>query len=265
MPAHALVTFDQGQVPTIDIISKNKTKLGLDLHKLLQVTRHTLGYHFGPIWGVHANVQLSSGFTPGHWALVLIDDMEQAEYEGYHSLTPDGLPIGYAFVKTSLANKDDPVVTYFHELFEMLVDPGIQLAALNDDGTVYAYEVCDAVEYDVFKVDGVDVSNFQYPSWFESFRAPGSTQFDHCNLCKSPYEIRNGGYMSVYENGEWKSIFANKEAKARAEKQEDAPNHIRSLRRAGYLERNVRSKPGAYDVPPVPDGPPLSTASVGPV
>jgi len=37
------------------------------------------------------------------------------------------------------------------------------------------------------------LSDFVYPSWFESFRAEGSTQFDRMNKIQAPLQLLAGG------------------------------------------------------------------------
>jgi hypothetical protein len=55
----------------------------------------------------------------------------------------------------------------------MLADPWINWCAQGSDGKIYALEVCDAVESDRlgYEIDGVMVSDFITPSWFEPTHA----------------------------------------------------------------------------------------------
>ena len=53
-----------------------------------------------------------------------------------------------------------------------MIDPIANLWAQADDDTEYAYEMCDAVEEDTFLVDGIQMSNFLHPAWFEPFKQP---------------------------------------------------------------------------------------------
>jgi hypothetical protein len=64
-------------------------------------------------------------------------------------------------------------VTLSHELLEMLPDPWINWCAQGSDGKIYALEVCDAVAADRlgYEIDGVLVSDFVTPSWFEPTQA----------------------------------------------------------------------------------------------
>src|SRR5215469_17470395 len=65
-------------------------------------------------------------------------------------------------------------------------------------GRLHGREICDPVsssEY-AYKIDGIVVSDFVYPAWFESFRAPGSTQFDHASHVSAPFEVASDSYVT---------------------------------------------------------------------
>jgi hypothetical protein len=90
-------------------------------------------------------------------------------------------------------------VTVSHELLEMLVDPLASLSAMNTAGDKeYAFEVCDACEDDRFayEIDGVKVSDFVTPAWFEDDRPGKSTKFDFGGYLLSPMPtLLPGGYI----------------------------------------------------------------------
>jgi len=96
-------------------------------------------------------------------------------------------------------------VTASHELLEMLGDPDINLSAFvqtgNNTASLFSYEVCDPCEMDEqgYEINGVKVSDFVYPSWFEGFREPGSTQFDYKNQINAPLKLLPGGYCAVLD------------------------------------------------------------------
>jgi hypothetical protein len=159
---------------------------------------------------------------------VFTDDADVADALGYHDLTPDGLPLSKVFVRTTTELGDKVSVTASHEIAEMLIDPGIQLGAVGPDGrSWYAYETADAVEREEFEVQSIAMSNFVYPSWFEGFRAPNSTRFDHLGSCVRPFELRPGGYISVYRDGQWAQEFGSKAAQEAF----DRRNHSRAAKR----------------------------------
>ncbi|HMG34590.1 MAG TPA: hypothetical protein VKM94_11680 [Blastocatellia bacterium] len=174
---------------------------------------------FAPAWGVDADlvfVPKKQKPAPGMWWLVVLDDTDEATALGYHDVTNQGLPLGKVFAGTDLKFGNEWTVTMSHELLEMLVDPEINLTVFVESqpgGRLYAYEVCDACEADnlAYKIDGVLVSDFVFPSWFESFRKKGSAQFDQAKRIQKPFQLLPGGYIGIYDvlsgNG-WQQINA---------------------------------------------------------
>jgi hypothetical protein len=176
---------------------------------------------FAPVWGIDANlVFVPKGATPaaGTWWLSILDDTDRAGVLGHHDLTPDGLPVGKSFAGTDKHYGHSWTVTASHELLEMLADPDINLTvfvhAVQGDGKLYAYEVCDPCQDDSFgyDIDGVTVCDFVYPTYFQTFRQPGSTRFDHLGKLQKPVpEVLDGGYISAYDvNGSagWHQVAA---------------------------------------------------------
>jgi hypothetical protein len=88
--------------------------------------------------------------------------------------------------------------TLSHEVLEMFVDPNCNLWANDGKGTAYSLEVCDPVEAPTYPVDGVSVSNFVTPSWFDPL-APATAQFDKQGQLTAGFSVLPGGYM-VYEH-----------------------------------------------------------------
>jgi hypothetical protein len=131
----------------------------------------------------------------GAWWLVIRDDSEQAGALGYQAVTTEGLPLGKVFAGTDLKFGSQWTITTSHELLEMLADPEIDLTVFVQPnahtGILYAYEVCDVWGADNlgYKIYTTPVSDFVFPAWFESFRKPGSTQFDYGKHIKKPFEL----------------------------------------------------------------------------
>jgi hypothetical protein len=241
--------FDQGQVPTIACFNKATVPLGADLGALIAAMQHFASGCVAPVWGTPATLVKSIDFLPKAWAMVFLDDADAANALAYHELTPDGFPISKVFVRTIQQDKQSLSVSASHELVEMLVDPAINLYSTGPDSrTLYAYESADPVEETWFKLDGFDMTNFVYPSYFEIFRKPRSTQFDYMKKVTQPYKMLAGGYQIVFKNGKVSQVFGSK-AKERRFKQEDRrqhrsqyrgkPNALRPSRKArsGQVER----------------------------
>src|SRR5713101_3681911 len=179
----------------------------------------------------------ATGFQKGAWAIVFLDDADQPGALAYHDLTPDGLPESKVFVKTTLANNDLVSVSASHELVEMLVDPAINLMTTGPDPKIiYAYESADPVEALSFEVNGIQMSDFIYPAYFEGFHKAGSVTFDQMDKVKKPFEILSGGYQIIFKNGKWSQVFGS-EAKKKSFAKEDRRGHRSEQRAAKKLEK----------------------------
>lgn len=216
MPRFTGLAFDQGQIPKIYCYNGAKTPLGtgVSFRAFLSALRG-FARDFAAVWGTPC--RLVQGNTPnipaGHWGLIFIDDADVSGALGYHDLTPDGFPLSKIFVATTIDDGELVSVTASHELAEMLVDPAINLGAEGPRSVWYAYETADAVQEETYKVQGIEMTNFVYPSWFEGFRKKNSTRFDHLGTCRQPFEIRPGGWMPVFKNGRWTQLFGSAAAK----------------------------------------------------
>src|SRR5882672_2247514 len=201
-------------MPTIKlaVINASTVLKDADVNKALPALQAQVHNDFAPAWGVDADlVFVPKGSEPsnGSWWLTILDNSDQAG------------PLGKVFAGTDFQFGSQWTVTASHELLEMLTDPDINLAAYveqpNGGMRLYAYEVCDACEADQFayKVDGVLVSDFVYPAWFESFRKAGSTQFDRQGRINEPFQLLSGGYIGIFDcpsgNG-WTQITGDKKA-----------------------------------------------------
>ena len=221
--------FDQGQVPTIACFNKATVSLGVDFGRLITTLQTFVDDYFAPVWGTPAKLVKTATFRKGAWAMAFLDDADVANALGYHDLTPDGLPLAKVFVKSTLAVRQKVSVTACHELAEMLVDPAINLCSVGPNNLIYAYETADAVEEVQFTINGIALSDFVYPAWFEGFHKPGSTRFDHAGKVRRPFQILAGGYMSVFKNGRWTQIFGSPAKRGRFG-QEDRRGHRSTYR-----------------------------------
>jgi len=230
--------FNQGGAPTIACFNKATTFLGVDFGALIAAMQVYVDRHVAPVWGTPAKLVRSKGFVKGDWAMVFLDDADQPGALAYHDLTPEGLPQSKVFVKTTIENHDLVSVSASHELVEMLVDPAINLMTTGPDPrTIYAYESADPVEALSFSVNGIPMSDFVYPSYFEDFHEAGSVPFDRLKKIRRPFQILPGGYQIIFKNGKWSQVFGSA-AKKRRFAREDRRGHrceqrtSRSLRRA---------------------------------
>ncbi len=217
-------------VPTIACFNNAKTAMGVEFDALIAAMQKFVDEHFAPVWGTPAKLVKSKGFLKGAWAMAFLDKTHDASMEGYHDVTPEGLPMSKVFVKNILEQKDKVSVAASHELAEMLVDPNANLYSTGPKKNhLYDYEVADPVEELFFEVDGIPMTNFVYPAYFESFHKKGSTRFDHMGALDRPFDFHVGGYQSYWVNGKEKTEWGSKAKKARFKK-EDRRGHRSSFR-----------------------------------
>jgi hypothetical protein len=248
-PRPVFGAFNQGVIPTIAcfIDKSTQTPLGVGLDALIAAMQAYVNQHVAPVWGTPAKLVKSTGFVKNAWAVVFLDDADQSGALAYHDLTPEGLPLSKVFVRTTINDGELVSVSASHELVEMLVDPAINMMTTGPDPKVmYAYESADPVEALTFKVNGIPMSDFVYPSYFETFHKPGSVKFDHLDKIKKPFEILSGGYQIVFKNGKWSQVTKSL-AKERALKAEDRREHRSDIRPRQERKRSLQ-KPVRHEL-----------------
>lgn len=164
-----------------------------------------------PIWGLDEATFtfVAKDATPatGSWWVVFLDNSDQANALAYHDLTNEGLPISKVFVKTILADNASVSVGATHEICEMAVDPWLNSAYQDPNGTFWAGEVCDPVEDDQYgyEISSVLVTDFITPNWFAHENA--QTQIDFKYHANAAFAVLTGGYAQKYDpNSGWQQV-----------------------------------------------------------
>ena len=136
---------------------------------------------------------------------------EDAAGLGYHNSDPNGNPYGKVFSRAVLDHGGEVLsggtvtvsMVLSHEVIEMFLDPGLRLWVTDAEGTQWAVEACDPVQFDRYQisVDGTDVavSNFVLPTWWDR-TPPEGAKFDFLGTVPSPYSLTPPGYC-VYRKG----------------------------------------------------------------
>lgn len=163
---------------------------------------------FIPAWGSPA---------PLAYKLVFLDEDPSAPGAlGYHDLEGD-VPVSYILCKTTKDAGVSVSSVLSHEVLEMIVDPITNRVIMEDpvgDGkafTLYMAEVCDAVEQDSYVVNGVEVSNFVLPAWFDSSNTTGPFDFGK-KLTKALELLPHGSYIALLQ-GTSAAGWAQKQAR----------------------------------------------------
>jgi hypothetical protein len=170
---------------------------------------------FAPIWGVKATVNAFAKLDDvpvGYWPVIVMDNIQQSGAGGVH-LDRNGQP--YALVQ----HDDAWSLTASHETLEMLADPfGNRLQASQSlkpgQGRVeYLVEVCDPCEAPgyAYTVNGVTVSDFYTPHFFDPVRSPG-VRYSYTGAVQGPRDVLPGGYISWHEpvtDSWWQLLYFN--------------------------------------------------------
>ena len=235
-----LDTYLNIHTPTIACVNHASDLSRADFDALVAALQVFVDDHVAPAWGTPANLVKKAEVPKGCWGLVFLNHRKHGLGLAYHDLTHDGYPQSKVFVQTVRADGKQVSVAASHELVEMLVDPSMNLEVMKPDGKlVHRYEAADPVQDLEFKIDGIAMTNFVYPAYFESFHKPGSVQFDHMKKLKKPFELHKHGYQSVRVNGKWIMRFGSLAQQKLFEKQD---RRNRRLHRRATVKRRLSAK-----------------------
>ncbi len=198
-------------LPVIAITNASTCLQDQQVEAVIPALQRQVSLDFKAYWDLDCGLTFlakDSKLPAGWWQIVLTDDPDQAGALGYHEMTSQGTPLGKVFAKLDIRSGSSWTVTLSHELLEMLADPWINWCAQGSDGRLYALEVCDAVEADDlgYQVEGVLVSDFITPAWFEPTEAD---RVDFKRRISKALQLAQGGYIGVLDPASgWTQITA---------------------------------------------------------
>lgn len=186
----------------VALISETKKISLADLSKVSAAIQKQVSRDLAPIWNIEATVDAFDALEDvplGYWQLIIKDNIPYSA-AGIHLNSDNGQP--YALVQYA----DDWPLTTSHEALEMLVDPsGSRTVATNSpkpgQGRVLVLvEVSDPSEAAKFgySVNGVLVSDFYTPNFFDPVAAPG-VRYSYTGAIKAPRQVLEGGYISWWD------------------------------------------------------------------
>ena len=174
---------------------------------------------FEPYWSLGATLRLEgkSGEKPqkqdladmrGDAVIYLWDKTDVAGALGYHEANNRGIPFGFVFTELSKKLGENWTVTLSHEALELIGDPEVNLLVqgphpTNPDKYVFHwYEMCDAVQAETYRIDGVEVSNFLLPLYFTgSEELGGRNDFlgrTYNGKILRSFGVNPGGYIGFF-------------------------------------------------------------------
>jgi hypothetical protein len=204
-----LMTVTAPFVAQIAVYNQAQTPLPFALPDLIAAMQVYVDECLTPVWGCRAKLVMTQGPVKSAWGMVFLDTADAPGALAYHD-EESHMPLAKIFVKTTLDDGQDVAVSATHELAEMLVDaPCNRWANAGDFETMWAYEVCDPVENDSFLINGLAMSNFVVPAFFESDPLHGQTKFDHMGTLTQPFSLAPGGYAVITRASEFQYVFGS--------------------------------------------------------
>jgi hypothetical protein len=216
--ASANLTPSLTQAAAYKVAVINRTNLPNEvIQHVVKVLATQVSRDLAPVWGVDAQLRFvknGEAPAPDEWWLEILGTSDIGDAIAYHEMTPEGLPRAKIFTETAKQGKASWTAAASHELISMLVNPRTNLTVIGDpqtSGKAYALEIPDPCQADTYKIDGVEVSDFVFPAWFDPTRSPNSTQFDFLRLIDRPLTLRPGGYVITIGPNlkqDWQTIYA---------------------------------------------------------
>ena len=241
----------------------------------IRAVNRQIAHDFSPHWHLDAELRLEGaiGNDPdkeqlrelrGDAILYLWDEVDVDGALGYHDRTAAGVPFGFVFNELTEKLGESWTVTLSHEALELLADPEVNLLVAGPhpaDRQVevfHWYEMCDAVQDESYKVDGIDVSNFVLPLYFTASAELGGRNDFLGRLTAGKglqsFGINPGGYIGFYNpatgNHETFSLRGDKRArdrqmiKSKAAITRRASRHKLGITYAARVEEAAAKAPG---------------------
>jgi hypothetical protein len=198
----------QRQIVLIDLTNQISFA---ELSRVAAALQKQVQADFAEQWDVTATVTagIVANLVPGVWPIYVVPQLDVAGLYGYHYVDANQVP--YAKIQY----RENWTITASHELLEMLVNPTLDRYQLTDISANFEgderflVEVAGPVQSIAFGylIDGVLVSNFMYPAYFDLLAVTGK-KYDHLGVIQKPRSILDGGYVSFLDNlGQWWQAF----------------------------------------------------------
>lgn len=159
-----------------------------------------------PFWGLVPALEFvrhgGSG-TPGSSPCYILDQPDVDGALGYHDEGADGTAYIKIFCNpifnsggTALSGALSLSAVLSHEVLELTGDGPANRWVDGPDNRDYALELCDACEDQYYDIDGVSVSDFLLPAFFDP-KASKNSRLDFLGLLAEPFSMTPGGYQIV--------------------------------------------------------------------
>jgi hypothetical protein len=189
------------------ILEAKTNTLGVTSSHLLQIAHAVtiqLNRDVSPHWGGTHLLRVSdaSEIMPGEVPIAILDELPDAPGAvAYHDVQGNGVAAVFASLamcNSILTGGDSLSVAISHECIESIGNPAVNMWVDDSLGNEWCHELCDAVEAVTYSVNGVDVSDFVLPSfWDRGAKGP----YSHQGAATLPYVTAPGGYQIMRTSG----------------------------------------------------------------
>ena len=241
----------------ISIVNRSAHISDEELLNVIRAINRQIKEDFEPYWSMGATLRLEGAINKaadrvnqsemrGDAILYVSDEADVADALGYHEANYRGIPYGFVFTKLCKELGEEWTVTLSHEALELVGDAQGNLLVQGPHPehprkqVFHWFEMCDAVQSQKYKIDGVEVSNFVLPLYFTPGEQDGGRNdflgvLDKKGRALSSFGVAEGGYIGFYdpETQTHDTYFAATDAKAR--RRSEIKNANKSGR--GYLRK----------------------------
>jgi hypothetical protein len=180
---------------------------GLNPQTVMQVAaaiQKQVMFDFAPEWHLSASVGVQPGPTEGVVPVYIVGD-DLRGLAGFHMLQND---VPYAVVRYGPTWS----VATSHEILEMIADPTGDRTALGSwtgGPCNFVVEVCDPCQLVHYPCDGILVSDFCLPAYYDQAPPPG-TRLSWCKTIPKPKHVLPGGTLAwITQNSQLMQVVVN--------------------------------------------------------
>jgi hypothetical protein len=243
----------------------NGVLLDEEIQRVIRAVNRQIHEDFEPYWSLGATLRLEGrgGDDPdpenpqvelrGDAIIYIWDKSDIPDAIGYHDKNYGGIPYGFVFLDIVAQLGEPWSITFSHEALELIADPEVNLLVAGphpekpNHEVFHWYEMCDAVQAEVYEIDGVTVSNFVLPLYFTSeAEKNGRNDFlsrIHAGKTLPSFGVNPGGYIGFYDPEVNDHVtFAPRDdprAQARLKIRLQTKQARRAVRRAGGIPKLV--------------------------
>ena len=192
-----------------------------EIQKVLRAVNRQIEEDFAPHWHIGGSLRLEGRIATspkkhaqpdelrGEAILYLWDKEDLRDALGYHDANYLGLPFGFVFTHLAQELGEPWSVTLSHEALELLGDAHVNGFAAGPHPqdrnrlVFHWFEMCDAVQAEMYEIDHVKVSNFLLPLYFTVGNERGGrndflgTQRNGKGL--QSFGVNPGGYIGFFD------------------------------------------------------------------